>query len=297
MTAMYLEKSKSVLEEIAARLGPAKRNGSDGVMVKCPAHDDKNPSLAVSVRDGRLLVNCFAGCSQTAVIEALRSQGLWPWGISGNCRASPYQQNTGNKTNPPFNVRVWEEASPATNGCKYLQAKCVKSHGLRYHQNALLVPVMDIIGYIHGVQRLWPDGGKRFVPGTDKAGHFFQIGTPRHNTILIVEGYATGASLHEITGCAVIVAFDCGNLLPVAEVLRAAYPESQLIVCADDDYTKPGNPGVTAATEAVRAVAGLLAIPRFAKVRGSNDTDFNDLSRLEGAESVLSCIAAARVIA
>jgi hypothetical protein len=46
--------------------------------VHCPAHDDSNPSLAVAERDGRVLVYCHGGCSQAAVLAALRARGLWP---------------------------------------------------------------------------------------------------------------------------------------------------------------------------------------------------------------------------
>ncbi len=47
-------------------------------MARCPAHDDRSPSLSISKADnGRVLVKCFAGCSQAQVIEALRSRGLW----------------------------------------------------------------------------------------------------------------------------------------------------------------------------------------------------------------------------
>jgi rhodanese-related sulfurtransferase len=44
----------------------------------CPAHDDRTPSLGIDDDDGRLLVHCWAGCSQEAVIRALRERGLWP---------------------------------------------------------------------------------------------------------------------------------------------------------------------------------------------------------------------------
>lgn len=49
-------------------------------MALCPAHDDHNPSLSVAEKDGKLLVKCFAGCEQSAVIDALREKGLWPEG-------------------------------------------------------------------------------------------------------------------------------------------------------------------------------------------------------------------------
>jgi hypothetical protein len=34
--------------------------------------------LSVAQRDGKVLVKCFAGCEQSAVIEALRRLGVWP---------------------------------------------------------------------------------------------------------------------------------------------------------------------------------------------------------------------------
>ena len=44
----------------------------------CPAHDDREPSLAISAGDeGKVLVHCHAGCNQALVIAALRSRGVW----------------------------------------------------------------------------------------------------------------------------------------------------------------------------------------------------------------------------
>lgn len=64
-------------EAIARALGGARRAG-DGWLCLCPSHDDHKPSLSVVQKDKNLLVHCFAGCSQTRVIEALRTRGLWP---------------------------------------------------------------------------------------------------------------------------------------------------------------------------------------------------------------------------
>lgn len=61
---------------IVSRLG-GKWRGHTG-MCRCPAHEDKSPSLSVSqTRDGRVLVHCFTGCPQASVIAALRDLGLW----------------------------------------------------------------------------------------------------------------------------------------------------------------------------------------------------------------------------
>jgi rhodanese-related sulfurtransferase len=61
---------------IAARL-QGKKSGS-GWAAKCPAHEDRNPSLSLRDADGKILVHCHAGCDQRAVVAALRSRGLWP---------------------------------------------------------------------------------------------------------------------------------------------------------------------------------------------------------------------------
>ncbi len=63
-------------ERIAMALGGHK--AGNGWSARCPAHDDHRPSLSLRTGDnGNVLVHCFAGCSQTQVIEALRYHGLW----------------------------------------------------------------------------------------------------------------------------------------------------------------------------------------------------------------------------
>ena len=51
--------------------------GANRYVACCPAHEDKHPSLSITDVKDKVLVHCFSGCSQTDVIKALRSQGLW----------------------------------------------------------------------------------------------------------------------------------------------------------------------------------------------------------------------------
>jgi hypothetical protein len=138
---------------------------------------------------------------------------------------------------------------------------------------------------LHSLQFIGPEGDKRFLSGGRVSGCYLLIGKP-HGTLCIVEGYATGASIREAAGCAVAVAFNAGNLLPVARTLRAKLPDLRLIVCADDDSSTPGNPGLSKAREAAQAVGALLAVPDFARNRPDGATDFNDLHRQAGFEAV-----------
>ena len=54
------------------------RKVGSGWMARCPAHDDREPSLSISISGaGKGLVRSHAGCDQRQVIAALRARGLW----------------------------------------------------------------------------------------------------------------------------------------------------------------------------------------------------------------------------
>lgn len=188
---------------------------------------------------------------------------------------------------------IWRAATPAESSHPYLQRKGVGSHGLRAHEGAVVVPMRDG-GELHSLQFIAPDGDKRFLTGGRVAGCYYSIGTPRGAAALcIAEGYATGATIHQATGYPVAVAFNAGNLEPVAQALRAKLPDLALILCADDDAATEGNPGVTKATAAARAVGGMLAIPDFGTDRPEGASDFNDMAAQCGKEAVARAVASA----
>lgn len=159
-------------------------------------------------------------------------------------------------------AKLWTMARPATNAHPYLQRKAVHAYGIRQLRDMLLIPARDVHGELHTLQFITPDGTKRFLTGGRIVGCYFAIGKPR-DMLLLAEGLATGSTLHQATGAAVAVCFNCGNLLPVAKALRGKFPRMRLIVCADNDSHTPGNPGVTHARAAARAVGGFLAVPAF----------------------------------
>lgn len=214
----------------------------------------------------------------------------------------------------------------------YLAAKKVTAYGLRYTPNgSAVLPLLDTQGRIHGLQFLRTPSAadkakrpaKEFWPrGLVKKAHFHLIGAPSW-VVLVAEGYATAASLHMATGHPVAVAFDAGNLLPVAEALRKRYPQTKVLVCADnDDLGKcrvdtcrarlalarnpvecPAcgaphgyvNAGIGGASTAALAVNGAWVAPAFADPdaridaylgRGTKPTDFNDLHTAEGLHVV-----------
>ncbi|MFT4242556.1 MAG: DUF3987 domain-containing protein [Acidovorax sp.] len=184
------------------------------------------------------------------------------------------------------------QAAQAVAGHDYLKTKGVHAYGLKVEGDGLLIPMRDTAGVLHSLQVIAPDGSKRFQPGGRVKGCYHGIGKPA-GVLVVCEGYATGASIHEATGLAVAVAFNAGNLLEVAQALHAKYPALRLVLAADDDWRTDGNPGMAKASEAARTVGGDLAVPVFPDGREGKDTDFNDLHRLAGLEAVKACIEAA----
>ena len=188
---------------------------------------------------------------------------------------------------------IWKAARPAPEDHPYLVRKGIKASGARLHNDALVIPMRDG-SELHSLQFIGTDGDKRFLTGGRVAGCYYSIGTTKGAAALcIAEGFATGATIHEATGYPVAVAFNAGNLGPVAKAMRERFADLPLILCADDDAATEGNPGRAKAAVAARAVGGLVAIPDFGTDRPDGATDFNDMAQRCGAEAVKQAIASA----
>jgi phage/plasmid primase-like uncharacterized protein len=212
--------------------------------------------------------------------------------------------------------RLWDAAADCETHA-YLEAKQVPAIGLKVGRferidqetgqvilvsnRALLIPIRNPAREIVSLQAIYTDPRhihgfqKAFLVNGEKKGKFFAIGKPTDNIVLICEGLATGLSLHAATGYGVLVAFDAGNLMPVAKEARRCLPDSRIVIAADNDAWTDmpiKNPGVHYATLAAQAVLGKVVVPDF-KNANSKPTDFNDLYKLEGVEAVNKIIAAA----
>lgn len=215
-------------------------------------------------------------------------------------------------------ARAWAKLSHSGH-CDYLDRKGVNAHGVRFSDKGnLVIPVCDPKGEIRGLQIIYGKAAakkkgrdKDFWPtGMQKHGHYHLLGIP-HGLVLVAEGYATAATIYEATGLPVAVAFDAGNLQPVAQALRKAYRGVRILICADDDAIQKcaqckeftdvsaetcahcgrshfkKNAGVDSAAAAALAVDGAWMRPLFQAVRTDKSlTDFNDLARAEGLHVV-----------
>ena len=59
----FLSFGQTTLDSVANALGKGKetKNG-DGWLTCCPVHGDTNPSLSIMLSNGKLILNCHAGC-------------------------------------------------------------------------------------------------------------------------------------------------------------------------------------------------------------------------------------------
>ena len=202
-----------------------------------------------------------------------------------------------------FARRLWDKLQPAPDNHPYLQRKNVKSYDLRFSpewhdapieslKDCLAIPLKDVDGQVMSIQWIPADAGqhKLFYQGAELKGAFFSIGfetlkdSPAQ-TILLGEGYATMAKVHELTKKPVVAAMSCYRLQEIAELIRDAYPESLIIIAADNDHkteAKRGhNPGLSHAKEVVKRklAAGYIA-PDFEP--DESGTDWDDYALIHG---------------
>lgn len=169
---------------------------------------------------------------------------------------------------------------PAPPGHPYLVKTGIAAHGALLDRQNLAIPMYGIDGALRGYEYVGPAGDKWRLTGTDPKGAFHVFGNPGPE-LIICEGFATGASIHQATGKAVIAAFNAGNLKAVAVAWRGKLPGAKITIAADNDKSGTGQ---KEAKEAAKAVGGRVVMPP------NVETDFNDLHQAEGFERVRSVI-------
>lgn len=174
--------------------------------------------------------------------------------------------------------RIWCFAGAADPSHSYLQKKQIKPLGLRQYHGALLVPLSDENGQLINLQFIQPDGQKRFLTGGKTAGAFVAIGE-QTDLIYIVEGYATGATIYQLTGKSVFCTLSAGNLMAVACMARKYLPQAHIVIAGDNDHASKVNTGQKAAYEAARAINAEVLLPPFKD--GDTGSDWNDFYLME----------------
>ncbi len=213
-------------ETIAKALGG--RKAGSGWSARCPAHDDRTPSLSLrDTNDGKVLVRCHAGCDQDEVIAHLKASGLWPQNGPRLFRYAASRRVTKPKEPDRDDIKrteaalsIWQSTISAvgTPVETYLSARSLNLSpppSLRFHR-----------GLKHPLGGLWPAMIALVTRGSD--------GTPLaiHRTFLSHDGSAKAPidpnkmMLGPCRGGAVRLG-DAGNVLLVGEGIETCLAATQ----------------------------------------------------------------------
>ena len=170
-----------------------------------------------------------------------------------------------------------------TEGHPYCLSKGIKGP-VPVADGEIIVPLYDSENKLTGAQKIDAAGGKLFVSGSQKKGCFCPL-PGDESTVYVCEGWATGKTINEATRCKVLVAFDAGNLLPVAEQAVRLYAKAEVITAADNDHSKEVNTGLNEARKVKERLRIDFVFPEC------SGTDFNDLAAEHGIDAVRKALA------
>lgn len=192
---------------------------------------------------------------------------------------------------------IWQAATNATTDHPYVLRKKIVPHNARRYEGALVIAATDAAGNIRSLQYIWDNGTKRFLSAAPMAGLRCVIGDiGTSGPLILCEGWATACTLHDLTGCTTIAAYDAGNIGKVAQSIRAQDPQREIIIAGDDDWQKAlqidhngkhkPNTGRIKSTAAAQDIGARVIFPPV----DPDITDFNDCAVFYG------CDAARRVV-
>lgn len=200
-------------------------------------------------------------------------------------------------------VDIWNKL-PEEGSSPYLGRKGVRAWGVRFSRGSVVVPARDAAGKLWTLQFIDGEGGKRFLSGGAKRGRYHMLGTPpagRH-LLGVGEGYATCATVFEAKAVpAIAVAFDAGNLLPVAAALKAVYPAADIVIFSDNDLYNGYPQAFIRARDASPAVRSQVARLQAARpdvlieIVADDDPRLKDREKSHNAGVAFAILAAAAV--
>jgi len=286
---------------IAAALGGAHRSG-EGWLVRCPAHDDHNPSCSLTDGEGgKLLVKCWAGCDGRDVLMALRQRGL----LAGNLIAAHtcYRQTDSTKIDAKKDaarietaLRWWQASRPAADSpvAIYLRGRGItlpipstlRYHPALKHPDGGYWPAMVALVQ-HGVNDqpigihrtfLARDGSGKAAVSPDKmmlgkvSGGAVRL-APVSERLAVCEGLETALSVQQASGIATWAALCAGGIEKL--ILPPLPLAGDIIIASDNDENGVGQRAAAHAAQRWLAEGRRVRIALPPRV----GQDFNDLLR------------------
>lgn len=244
--------------------------------------------------DGLKLVEKVFGVKPSEAAQKVNAvTGNLPPVAPAETAAAEAETGAGRKAAGTLAAKLMEKTRTTT-GNAYLTRKgfpgheCVmltathKTGGVTYCAGDMVVPLYDERGALVNLQLINADGIKRTLKGGAVKGccHTLEGKKQAGKRLWIAEGYATGLTVHHLTGETVMVALSSVNLLSLASLARQKYPTCQIILAADRDLNGEGQ---TKATAAADACDGTVALP---PVFG----DWNDAFMQQGEDATRRAI-------
>ena len=283
----------------------AKPSGNNSYLGHCPAHDDENPSFSISTgTEDQVLVHCFSGCSQEAVLGALApNKDL-------HCSARAVIAKAPAHVERETLLRVDRESFCITDeksalGRTYLSLRGLDSpidlDDVRFHpalrftaedkskcdRPALLGRIRDERDELIGLQRIYLDdlGAKldvaspKRVLGSMKGGSI-RLGQP-NDTLALAEGLETALAVRLATGMSTWAAVNASNLsaVVVPDAVNTVH------IFADLDASETGEKEAEKAADRLRAQGRTVYIhlPPVVLKAKAKSVDWLDIYQQTGA--------------
>ena len=174
--------------------------------------------------------------------------------------------------------KIWSEAIAASPDHPYLKRKGIEPHGARLTGDGrLIVPLYDPVDDLTSLQYI-SETEKRYHPGGTTKGCSWSLGERTPGPIFVAEGFATAATVHEVSGRPCVIAYSANNLPIIVGSLRGFYGQTQdIVIVADNDASGVGR---NKADEASAKYGGRIVMP-------PTEGDANDYYKSGGDLSAL----------
>ncbi|PPA31046.1 RNA helicase [Aeromonas jandaei] len=163
----------------------------------------------------------------------------------------------------------------------------IRDAGENFPPASLIVPLYNEANELVNVQLIREDGTKRYLAGGQKQQAFHRLNGGE--LMVVVEGYATGLSVHLATGATVYCAMDSGNLLNVAKIARRQHPTAKIIICGDYDLDEAGHRNEITQHQTDGAALAVGAVVALPPIQG----DWNDYHQAHGLTKTQEAIMSA----